>query len=133
MLLQLCECIEDCDFPRVIIRVLYVIATEGATAVSPERFTRFLFNRVILEGAAVRAAAVQSLGIFAERVPAVRRGVTMLLRGCLKDENDEVRERAVAALTALNLEGDVGLENTLLCRRILRWGEKWMLHIFGRG
>ncbi|CBK24517.2 uncharacterized protein [Blastocystis hominis] len=111
VLLQLCECIEDCDFPRVIIRVLHVLSAEGAAAVAPGRFTRFLYNRVILEGAAVRAAAIQALGRFAERVPAVRRGVETLLRGSLSDENDEARERAVAALVALrNLDAQRGVE-----------------------
>ena len=104
VLLQLCECIEDCDFPRVIIRVLHVLSAEGASAVAPGRFTRFLYNRVILEGAAVRAAALQALGRFAARVPSVRRGVeALLLKGALGDENDEARERAVAALAALRL------------------------------
>ena len=103
VLLQLCECIEDCDFPRVIIRVLHVLSAEGASAVAPGRFTRFLYNRVILEGAAVRAAALQALGRFAARVPSVRRGVEALLTGALGDENDEARERAVAALAALRL------------------------------
>ena len=111
VLLQLCECIEDCDFPRVIIRVLHVLSAEGASAVAPGRFTRFLYNRVILEGAAVRAAAIQALGRFAERVPAVRRGVATLLRGSLSDESDEARERAVAALVALrNLDAQRGVE-----------------------
>lgn len=120
VLLQLCECIEDCDFPRVIIRVLHVLSAEGASAVAPGRFTRFLYNRVILEGAAVRAAAIQALGRFAERVPAVRRGVATLLRGSLSDESDEARERAVAALVTLrNLEERGGVETgkCVECRR----------------
>ena len=108
VLLQLCECIEDCDFPRVIIRVLHVLSAEGASAMAPGRFTRFLYNRVILEGAAVRAAA---LGRFAVKVPEVRRGVETLLRGCLNDESDEARERAVAALVTLqNLEKQGNVE-----------------------
>lgn len=111
VLLQLCECIEDCDFPRVIIRVLHVLSAEGASAMAPGRFTRFLYNRVILEGAAVRAAAIQALGRFAVKVPEVRRGVETLLRGCLNDESDEARERAVAALVTLqNLEKQGNVE-----------------------
>lgn len=100
-LLSLCECIEDCDYPKVIIRVLYVIATYGPTSVDYTHFIRFIYNRYILEGAAVRAAAVQALGIFASHAESVRSSVIDLLKGCLKDEDDEVRDRAITALIAL--------------------------------
>lgn len=78
-----------------------MLAEYGPTAVAPSRFIRFIFNRIILEGASVRAAAVQSLGEFAGRVESVRESVQELLRGCLTDESDEVRDRAVTALAAL--------------------------------
>ena len=100
-LLHLCECIEDCEYPQVIIRVLHVLAQHGPDAVAPARFIRFIYNRIILEDACVRAAAVEALGQFAGRVESVRKSVVELLRGCLKDENDEVRARVVVALTGL--------------------------------
>ena len=83
---------------------MHVLAEYGPTAVAPSRFIRFIFNRIILEGASVRAAAVQSLGEFAGRVESVRESVQELLRGCLTDESDEVRDRAVTALAALQAE-----------------------------
>ena len=100
-LLHLCECIEDCEYPQVIIRVLHVLAQHGPDAVAPARFIRFIYNRIILEDACVRAAAVEALGQFAGRVESVRKSVVELLRRCLKDENDEVRARVVVALTGL--------------------------------
>ena len=106
-LLHLCECIEDCEYPQVIIRVLHVLAQHGPDAVAPARFIRFIYNRIILEDACVRAAAVEALGQFAGRVESVRKSVVELLRGCLKDENDEVRARVVVALTGL--QGDASM------------------------
>lgn len=100
-LLNLCECIEDCEYPQIIIRVLHVIATYGPTSVDYTHFIRFIYNRYILEGAAVRAAAVQALGIFATHAESVRPSIIELLKGCLKDEDDEVRDRAITALIAL--------------------------------
>ena len=106
-LLHLCECIEDCEYPQVIIRVLHVLAQHGPSAVAPARFIRFIYNRVILEDACVRAAAVEALGQFAGRVESVKKSVAELLRGCLKDENDEVRARVVVALTGLQEDTSV--------------------------
>lgn len=100
-LLSLCECIEDCEYPQVIIRVLFVLATYGPTSVDYTHFIRFIYNRYILEGAAVRAAAVQALGMFAGHVESVRPSIIDLLKGCLKDEDDEVRDRTITALIAL--------------------------------
>lgn len=100
-LLSLCECIEDCEYPQIIIRVLFILATYGPTSVDYTHFIRFIYNRYILEGAAVRAAAVQALGIFAGHVESVRPSIIDLLKGCLKDEDDEVRDRAITALIAL--------------------------------
>ena len=112
----LCECIEDCEYPQIIVRILHILADFGPTAVAPSRFIRFIFNRVILEGAAVRAAAVQALGVFAGRVEAVRESVVELLRGCLVDESDEVRDRAVVALEAL--QADPRQRDALLFRGV---------------
>ena len=58
-----------------------MLAVFGPTAVAPARFTRFIFNRIILEGAAVRAAAVQALGEFAGSVESVKASAVELLRG----------------------------------------------------
>ncbi|KNB46255.1 coatomer subunit [Blastocystis sp. subtype 4] len=115
-LLHLCECIEDCEYPQIIIGILHVLAEYGPTAVAPSRFIRFIFNRIILEGASVRAAAVQSLGEFAGRVESVRESVQELLRGCLTDESDEVRDRAVTALAAL--QADPAEREKLLFRHL---------------
>lgn len=103
-LLHLCEFIEDCEFSDLIVQILHIIGSIGPYTPTPSRFIRFIFNRVILENAVVRAAAVSTLGTFAARVPDLRASVITLLRRSLSDEDDEVRDRAVILLKALEGE-----------------------------
>jgi len=112
-LLHLCEFIEDCEFVRLSTQILHLVGELGPTSAHPARYIRFVFNRVILENAMVRAAAVSVLGKFGAGCGGlIRRSVVVLLSGvCLEDECDEVRERAGLVLMALELaEGeDVGV------------------------
>lgn len=97
-LLHLCEFIEDCEFGELIVLILHLVGSLGPSTPTPSRFIRFVFNRVILENALVRAAAVSALGSFAARVPDVRASVIALLNRSLADDDDEVRDRAVILL-----------------------------------
>lgn len=97
-LLHLCEFIEDCEFSELIVQILHLIGSTGPTTTSPSRYIRFIFNRVILENAVVRAAAVTTLGLFALRVPELRPSIVILLQRSLTDEDDEVRDRAAVLL-----------------------------------
>lgn len=47
-------------------------------------------GRVILENAAVRAAAVPALAKFAARLPSLRPSIRVLIKRSLLDEDDEV-------------------------------------------
>lgn len=100
-LLHLCEFIEDCEFSELIVQVLAIVANEGPTAAVPSRYIRYVYNRIILEAAGVRAAAVNALGIFATKLPELRSSIVLLLKRSLSDEDDEVRERAAILLKAL--------------------------------
>jgi len=60
-LLHLCEFIEDCEFSELIVQILHLMGALGPSTASPSRYIRFIFNRVILENAVVRAAAVSTL------------------------------------------------------------------------
>ena len=100
-LLQLCEFIEDCEFTALSTQILHLVGTMGPTTQAPARYIRFIYNRVILENAAVRAASVSALARFAANVPSVRPSVCVLLSRSLLDEDDEVRDRATVALNAL--------------------------------
>ena len=78
------------------------VSPTGPSTTSPSRYIRFIFNRVILENAVVRAAAVATLGAFATRVPELRPSIVVLLRRSLVDEDDEVRDRAAILLKSFD-------------------------------
>lgn len=63
-LAYLCEFIEDCEFTKLSVRILHLLGVEGPKAPQPTKFIRFIYNRVVLENATVRAAAVSSLAKF---------------------------------------------------------------------
>lgn len=107
-LLHLCEFIEDCEFSELIVQILHLIGAHGPSTVTPSKYIRFVFNRVILENAMVRAAAVTCLGAFATRVPELRQSCTILIRRSLTDEDDEVRDRAATILKSFDVASDDG-------------------------
>lgn len=61
---HLCEFIEDCEFTKLSVRILHLLGIEGPKAPQPAKYIRFIYNRVVLENATVRAAAVASLAKF---------------------------------------------------------------------
>ncbi len=118
---HLCEFIEDCEFTKLSVRILHLLGVEGPKSPQPAKYIRFIYNRVVLENATVRAAAVGSLakfGINAQDASLqksihvlLNRSVnpfnsfTYLLRSiffrCLDDVDDEVRDRAAMYLRVL--------------------------------
>jgi coatomer protein complex subunit gamma len=99
-LAHLCEFIEDCEFTKLAVRVLHLLGVEGPRTAQPTKYIRYIYNRVVLENAIVRAAAVTALAKFGvgQQDPEVKSSVNVLLTRCLDDTDDEVRDRA-----ALNL------------------------------
>ena len=61
---HLCEFIEDCEFTKLSVRILHLLGLEGPKAPQPTKYIRYIYNRVVLENATVRAAAVASLAKF---------------------------------------------------------------------
>ena len=103
-LLHLCEFIEDCEHVTLSVTILHLLAVEGPSTSAPSRFIRHIYNRVVLETAPVRAAAVSALAKFALALPTLRPRIVMLLKRCLSDEEDEVRDRAIFYLSSLDVE-----------------------------
>jgi coatomer subunit gamma len=101
---QFCEFIEDCEYPELSVRVLHLLGEKGPQTSNPAKYIRYIFNRVILETASVRSAAVSSLAKFGTAVPALRENCIVLLKRCLNDHDDEVRDRAVFYLNILQSE-----------------------------
>ncbi|THH33135.1 hypothetical protein EUX98_g1031 [Antrodiella citrinella] len=96
----LCEFIEDCEFTKLSVRILNLLGLEGPKAPQPTKYIRFIYNRVVLENATVRAAAVSSLAKFGlnSNDPNLAKSVNVLLNRCLDDVDDEVRDRAAMYL-----------------------------------
>ncbi|KAG8775133.1 coatomer subunit gamma [Ceratobasidium sp. 428] len=105
-LAHLCEFIEDCEFTKLSVRILHLLGVEGPKTPQPTKYIRYIYNRVVLENAIVRAAAVSSLAKFGVNAVdgAMRRSVGVLLSRCLDDVDDEVRDRAAMYLKVLNEE-----------------------------
>ena len=68
-----------------------MLGEEGPKTKEPAKYIRYIYNRVILENATVRAAAVSSLARFGAAVPALQARVVVLLKRALFDNDDEVR------------------------------------------
>ena len=64
-LMILSEHIEDCEHAHIQTKILDFLAIEGPLAKNPSSYIRFIYNRVNLEKAVIRAAAVSSLAAFA--------------------------------------------------------------------
>ncbi|GAN07566.1 coatomer subunit gamma [Mucor ambiguus] len=103
---QLCEFIEDCEFPKLSVRILHLLGQYGHEMNTPTKYIRYIYNRVILENSIVRAAAVSALVKFGihGRDASVKQSVAVLLTRCLNDVNDEVRDRATLYLAMLKNE-----------------------------
>ena len=93
-LMILAEHIEDCEHPHIQTKIINFLAEQGPKATNPSVYIRFIYNRINLERSVIRAAAVSALAAFANGVPTLKRSVLQLLRKCLDDSDDEVRERA---------------------------------------
>ncbi|XP_076889987.1 coatomer subunit gamma-2-like [Bidens hawaiensis] len=106
-LLHLCEFIEDCEFTYLSTQILHFLGVEGPKTADPSKYIRYIYNRVILENATVRASAVSTLAKFGAVVDSLKPRVFVLLRRCLYDIDDEVRDRATLYLNTLGGDGSV--------------------------
>lgn len=106
-LLHLCEFIEDCEFTYLSTQILHFLGVEGPKTSDPSKYIRYIYNRVILENATVRASAVSTLAKFGSVVDSLKPRIFTLLRRCLFDSDDEVRDRATLFLELLEGDGTI--------------------------
>merc|ERR1719387_2313682 len=92
-LLHLCEFIEDCEYPNLCARILGFLGDEVPSTGQPSKYIRFIYNRLILENALVRAASVDALTKIAMKCQALRKDILVLLQFGQNDNDDEVRDR----------------------------------------
>ncbi len=57
-LTHLCEFIEDCEHTSLSTRILHLLGREGPRTTTPAKYIRYIYNRVILENAPVRAGKI---------------------------------------------------------------------------
>jgi len=100
ILTVLADFIEDCSFEFLQCKVLFILGELGPNTSDPSRYIRYIYNRFILEKGMVRAAAVTALAKFG-RTTSLTENVQVLLKRCLEDKEDEVRERAKFYLNCL--------------------------------
>ncbi|KMZ74669.1 Coatomer subunit gamma-2 [Zostera marina] len=98
---HLCEFIEDCEFTYLSTQILHFLGNEGPKTSDPSKYIRYIYNRVILENATVRASAVSTLAKFGAIVNSLKPRIFVLLRRCLFDSDDEVRDRATLYLDTI--------------------------------
>lgn len=98
-LAYLCEYIEDCEFTYLSTKILNLLGQEGPQSQSYAVFIRYIYNRVILEKAAVRASALTALSRFSAAQP---QAVRILLQQGLHDSDDHVRDKATFFLSLLD-------------------------------
>lgn len=108
-LAQLSEFIEDCEYTYLSSQILHILGEQGPLTSDPSKYIRYIYNRVILENATVRASAVSALAKFGLLCPFLLPHILQLLRRCLYDNDDEVRDRAAFCLSSLRKEslGDI--------------------------
>lgn len=108
-LATLCEFIEDCEFTKLAVRILHLLGREGPSTPHPTKYIRYIYNRVVLENAIVRAAAVTALAKFGvgQKDPDVKKSVHVLLTRCLDDTDDEIRDRAALNLRLMDQDDDM--------------------------
>jgi coatomer protein complex subunit gamma len=82
---------------------------EGPKTPNPTKYIRYIYNRVVLENALVRAAAVTALAKFGvgQQNPEVKHSVHVLLTRCLDDVDDEVRDRAALSLRLMDEDDEM--------------------------
>lgn len=102
----LAEHIEDCEHTNIQTKIINFLAEEGPKAKNPSSYIRFIYNRLNLEKAVIRAASVSALAAFAHKVPHLRQSILVLLNKCLRDSDDEVRERAFFFIRLLEEQGE---------------------------
>lgn len=93
-LAHLCEFIEDCEHTSLLVNVLHLLGKEGPKTPHPSKYIRYIYNRIILENSIVRATATTALAKFGVLLEELRPNILVLLRRCMNDSDDEVRDRA---------------------------------------
>jgi len=100
---HLSEFIEDCEHDNLSTNVLHFLGEHSSNVKNPSKYIRYIYNRVILESATVRAAAVSALSSIAHSTPNLKEPIKSLLETSVTDSHSEVRIRAALGICSLNI------------------------------
>ncbi|CAF3902142.1 unnamed protein product [Rotaria sp. Silwood1] len=91
----------DCEHTSLATRIIHLLGCEGPRTTTPAKYIRYIYNRVILENAPVRAAAVSALAKFGAASEDLLPNILVLLQRTTLDQDDEVRDHAIKHLIQL--------------------------------
>jgi coatomer protein complex subunit gamma len=94
--------LDTCEHVNLSTEILHIVAEMGPLVKNASKHIPYLYNRFLLGSPPLRAAAVSSLSKFASHHVPLRPSILLLLRKCLRDDNEETRERAAAAISVLS-------------------------------
>jgi coatomer protein complex subunit gamma len=102
-LAQLCEFIEDCEYPKLTAKIIQLIGSIGPESKNARELVRYIYNRLILESTMVRVACVGTFTKFAVSLKECREDIVNILRNkCCSDVEDDVRDRAIVSLQLIS-------------------------------
>ncbi|CAF4934647.1 unnamed protein product, partial [Rotaria sp. Silwood1] len=91
----------DCEHTSLATRIIHLLGREGPRTTTPAKYIRYIYNRVILENAPVRAAAVSALAKFGAASEDLLPNILVLLQRTTLDQDDEVRDPMNVSLSSL--------------------------------
>jgi len=91
----LCEFIEDSEYAILTSYSIDKITEMIGNVEKPEAYVRFIFNRLILETANVRASALTSLTLLGRQFPTIRNPVINLINLHSVDMDDGIRDLSI--------------------------------------
>ena len=89
-----CEYIEDPYSSELILKIFEKLRILVDKVENPNRYLRFILNRMHLDGTAIRAASITCMGELALKIPSMRDEVKSIVVSFLHDVDEEVRDRA---------------------------------------
>lgn len=117
-LMHLSEFIEDCEYTQLSVHILHVLGEDGPSTTEPKKFIRYIYNRLFLENATIRGAAVTALMNFGTSCPTLRDSLAILLLRCIHDADDEVRDRATLCRHWLKTDGAMSVPDLQRVREV---------------
>jgi len=98
----LSQSLDVCEHVNLSTEILHVVAEMGPLVQNASKHVPHMYNCFLLGSPPIRAAAVASLSKFASHHLPLRSSILLLLKSCLRDEDEETRDRTAAAVAVLS-------------------------------